>query len=342
MHIFFVMAHYKKSGVVMKFKRFIVFSLLIVALCGVFSFNSVYAESDIYLGGMSVGFNINTRGAYILGVGDVLTKDGLVSPAKKTDVEVGDILLEIDGNEVNSAKDVEKTLKNGKEKVLTIKRDGEELEKKLTPVKDVGGNYRLGLFLRDTVNGIGTITYFKGDTVASLGHPVLDENGELLQIKSGNMCVSCVTGVTMGKRGRPGALHGTLYQKDKISKITKNTEFGVFAKMNDNAEFKKGKKIKVGKAKMGNASIFSTIDGKGVKEYSISIVKADLSEGTNKGLVIKINDETLLKNTGGIVQGMSGSPIVQDGKLVGAVTHVFINDPTRGFGVNIYNMLNNQ
>ena len=325
----------------MKRKRFVVLFLLLLSFLGTFSVYSVSADDCVYLGGMIAGFTLNTRGAYVMGLGDVITKDGLTSPSKKSDLEVGDILLEIDGKEINSALDVEKTVKNGKEKTLTIKRDGEILHKKVTPVKDVGGNYRLGLFLRDAVNGIGTVTYFKGDTMATLGHPVLDDCGQLLEIKSGSICKSCITGVMVGKRGKPGALRGTLYGNDNLAKITKNTEFGVFAKIIEDAKIEKGEKVKVGKAKMGNATIYSTVDDK-VKEYSILIVKADLTDDSNKGLVIKINDDELIKRTGGIVQGMSGSPIVQDGKLVGAVTHVFINDPTRGFGINIYNMINNQ
>lgn len=302
----------------------------------------VSASAEVYLGGMPAGFTIQTRGAYVMGVGEILSDNGLVSPAKDSQIEVGDIILSIDGDEVNSAKDVEKAIEKGGEKLVVLRRNGENVYKTIRPVKDAIGKYRFGLFLRDTINGIGTITYISNNIIASLGHPVLDERNELVEVKSGAICQSCVTGVTLGKRGAPGALHGTLFHNKNVATINKNTVYGVFATI-DNNDFVKGlKKVEIGSAKIGDATIFTTISGDSPREYSISIVKADFNDDTNKGLVIKITDENLLNQTGGIVQGMSGSPIIQGGKLVGAVTHVFINDPTRGFGITIDNMLNNQ
>lgn len=324
-----------------KFKQLflVVFALLTILSGQIFS---VSATTEVYLGGMPAGFTIQTRGAYVMGIGEILSDGGLVSPAKDAEIEVGDILLSIDGDEVNSAKDVEIAIEKGGVKLITIRRNGENIYKNVKPVKDSFGKYRLGLFLRDTINGIGTITYINNNIIASLGHPVLDEGNNLVDVKSGSICQSCVTGITLGKRGVPGALHGTLFHNKNIANIKKNSIYGVFAELGCN-DFVKGlKKVEVGRAKIGTATIFTTISGDKPKEYSISIVKADLDDNSNKGLVIKITDENLLSQTGGIVQGMSGSPIIQDGKLVGAVTHVFINDPTRGFGIAIDNMLNNQ
>lgn len=318
--------------------------LVILAIITIFSGSifSVSASTSVYLGGMPAGFTIQTRGAYVMGIGEILSDNGLVSPAKDAGVEIGDVLLTIDGKEINSAKDVEKAIENGGDKLVGIRREGESFYKTIKPAKDPLGKYRLGLFLRDTINGIGTITYINNNVLASLGHPVLDERNELVEVKNGTICQSCVTGVTLGKRGVPGALHGTLFHTKNIATIIKNSVYGVFATVNNKSFLNGLKKVETGSAKIGNATILTTISGNEPKEYEISIVKADLDDNTNKGLVIKITDEYLLKQTGGIVQGMSGSPIIQDGRLVGAVTHVFINDPTRGFGVSIDNMLNNQ
>ncbi len=323
-------------------KRKFSFVLLIVAVISLFSVNSykVYANNEeFYLGGMPAGFSLFTRGATVVGLCDVITEDGLVSPAKKSNILVGDVILYIDEYEINNAKDIEKSLIIGGVKILTINRNDELIVEKVSVAKDLSGHNKLGVFVRDDVSGIGTITYIKGNKFASLGHPVLDDNGKLLNITGGNLYNCNITGVVKGERGKAGELRGVFLRSNPVAKIEKNAYTGVFGEIN---EFDKSnlKKIEIGQAKMGGAKIYSTINGKTPKEYDISIVKVDENADT-KNFVVKINDENLISLTGGIVQGMSGSPIVQDGKLVGAITHVFINDPTRGFGISIENMINN-
>ena len=323
----------------MKKKCSILLVILAIYSLFIFSLNTVYAfEEKIYLGGMPAGFSLSTRGAKIVGLSDVITEKGLLSPAKEIGLKVGDTILEIDGVNINSATDIENSLVDGMLKTLTIKRRGEVFDDTITPAKDLSGNYKLGIFVRDNVNGIGTITYIKGNRFASLGHPVLDDNSEIVEIIGGDLFNCNITDYIKGERGKPGELRGIFVRKDVIGSIDKNTDCGVFGiyKSTNRSELKS---IETAKAVMGNATIFTTIDGDSAKEYSISIIKVD-NDLEQKNFVIKINDERLLECTGGIVQGMSGSPIVQNGKLVGAVTHVFMNDPTRGFGVSIQNMLN--
>lgn len=325
-------------------KRITKFLLAIFSFVLIFSFNikPTYADTEkIYLGGMPAGFSLQTKGATVVGICDVITKEGLVSPAKESEIKIGDVILSIGEYEINNAQDIEHALNNSKNKNVSLRRDGKIISEKIIPAKDINGNLRLGVFVRDNVNGIGTLTYIKGNRFASLGHPVTDENGEILKITSGELYSCNITGCVKGERGKAGELRGVFLSRNKIATIEKNNSYGVFGIIeNSILENSNLLEVEVGEARMGDAQICSTILGKNPEMYDISIIKTDYNNQT-KNFVIKINDNKLLNATGGIVQGMSGSPILQDGKLVGAVTHVFINDPTRGFGISINNMINN-
>ena len=319
------------------FTAIALFSLSIISSFGVVN---AFADNDyVYLGGMSAGFSVITRGANVIGLTDVLTKEGLISPAKIGGILAGDVIYNIDENEVNTASEIEKSFNDGKRKTVVIKRNGETILKDVTPVKDINGKYRIGIFIKDELNGIGTITYIDKNGFASLGHPITNESGNAVTVYKGDVFSCNITGYIKGERGTPGELRGIILKSDKLGEIVKNDYNGVFGRATG-IETEKLIKIKVGAPKIGNASIYTTIEGFSPKEYSISIIKADNYKNSNKNLVIKITDKELLSSTGGIVQGMSGSPIVQDGKIVGAVTHVFLNDPSRGFGISLSNMLN--
>lgn len=324
-----------------KIKR-LLFALFSV-LCLAFSFgNVVYAEGDdIYLGGMTAGFSLLTRGAYVMGISDVLTGNGVVSPAKNAGITVGDVILSINGQEVNDASDIEKAVTDQSEKMLLVDRCGETLFMGIVPAKDTSGKLRLGIFIRESVNGIGTVTFIKGNRIASLGHHISDRSGAPLAIRGGTLYGCEITGIIKGERGVPGELRGVFVKKDVLACVDKNLYCGVYGKIEDNFDKKSLRKVETGIGKMGDATIYSSINGGEPKEYKISIVKAVGSDSSDKNFVIKVTDKELLELSGGIVQGMSGSPILQNGKLVGAVTHVFINDPTRGFGIAVENMLNN-
>ena len=312
-------------------------------LVGVFSglgFTNV--SNYVYLGGFAAGFSVSTKGAEIIGVCDVLTNNGQASPSNDAVIKAGDIIISISGIETNNAEDVKNAIKDGKEKTVIIERNGEFIEKKVLPALDVNGEYKLGVFIRDKINGIGTITYIKGDKFASLGHPIIRDNGTLLSVKSGEIFDCNITGAIKGVRGRAGELKGVFSGKNVIGSVYKNALTGVYGYVSDTFKPEKLTKIDIGTAVIGDASVYSTVDEDGVKEYKISIVKVDGENRANKNYVVKIKDQYLIEKTGGIVQGMSGSPIVQNGKIVGAITHVFINDPTRGFAVSIKNMLENE
>ncbi len=326
----------------MKKKLLFLICSLFVVCAFILPTKRVNAYSDkIYLGGMPAGFSLEVRGANVVGLTDVITSEGLKSPAKEAGIVVGDVILSINGNEVNNANDIAFNIRDGVKKILEVKRGEDLLNITVTPARDLTRHYKLGVFIRDNVNGIGTISFFKGNTFASLGHPVIDENGNILQAVGGQLYKSDINGYKKGERGAPGELHGMIIRTDKLGNITKNQINGVYGTIDEGAvDFSKLIEIEKGVAEMGKAYIYTTIDGDTPEKYEISIVKIDQNESV-KNYVIKINDKRLLSSTGGIVQGMSGSPIVQNGKLVGAVTHVFINDPTRGFGISIENMLNN-
>ncbi len=314
--------------------------LAIISIFNIKVFTTKASVDEVYLGGMPAGFSIYTRGATVVGLCDVITENGLVSPAKDCEINVGDIILYIDEFEINNALDIEKALKSEGKKFVTINRAGELIVENITPAKDLSGHNKLGVFVRDEVSGIGTITYIKGNKFASLGHPVLSDDGKNLNITGGNLFSCNITGYVKGERGKAGELRGVFLRNNSIAKIEKNLDVGVYGTLDDKFDKTSLRKIEIGNAKMGDAIIYSTIDGSEPKEYSISIIKVD-KELSTKNFVVKITDKQLISETGGIVQGMSGSPIVQDGKLVGAITHVFINDSTRGFGVAIENMLVN-
>lgn len=322
-------------------KRFFICLILIFSVFfSSFGF-TVYADrEELFLGGYAAGFTLTTKGAHVVGLSDVITENGIISPAKAAGVQAGDVIIKIDDLDVNDADEIEKAVKDARSKTICVKRNDEYLFFTVTPVKDICGNVKIGVFVKDDMNGIGTITFIKGNKFGSLGHPVLNDSDKIMEISGGKIFPCEINGLIKGERGTPGELRGTFDIKKTEGTIQKNTTSGVFGTLNENFDKKSLTKISEGIAKVGAAKIYSTITGQTPQEYDICIVKTDDHSDT-KNFVIKITDKDLLNLTGGIVQGMSGSPIVQDGKLVGAVTHVFVNDPARGFGISIKNMLNN-
>lgn len=330
----------------MKFKRKLLLLLLIIAVViSDFSAFYVFADDDfLYLGGIPAGFTVKTEGATVIGLTDVIGENGVFSPAKNGDIRIGDVILSVAGKSVNGVESISNALNdcNGNPVEITLDRDGQKISKFISPRKDTIGNYKLGLFLREDLSGIGTITYFKqnGD-FAALGHPILNDDGKILGVNGGKCYLCSIIGVMKGEKGKAGELKGIFIEDKPIGKICKNVRTGLYGKAEKSYNFKKRTKVSVGKGSVGNASIIACVDGVTPKEYSICIAKSDFNNKDNKNFVIKITDKALLNATNGILQGMSGSPIIQDGKIVGAVTHVFINDPTRGFGIDLAKMLEN-
>ena len=230
---------------------------------------------------------------------------------------------------------------------VVLKRDNKEIETSVTPVySESTQTYEAGMWVRDSSAGIGTITYYKADgtSFAGLGHPVCDvDTGEIVPISSGEVASVNINGVKSGVSGSPGELIGSFISTDAIGEISLNNAYGIFGTMNNKTSLNDAIPMAFKQdISLGKATILTTIDGTSPKEYSIEIEKIDYnSNESSKNMVIHITDEELLSKTGGIVQGMSGSPIIQNGKLIGAVTHVFVNDPTKGYGIFCENMIRN-
>lgn len=300
----------------------------------------------VYLGGEPLGVNIGADGLIITGFQELISNKGVVSPYQESDLTIGDIIVKVNDKRVKTTQELvnEVNKSNGKTLPIVAKRGDNMISTSITPALDsLTHEYRIGVFVKDGIQGIGTLTYVKmGDLrYGALGHSVgsIEPNNE--SMGSINKCR--IYGSKAGVRGKPGELKGVFNPDRTIGTIDKNNKFGIYGTYN--GDIKSLKTIEIGGREtthMGEASIFCTIDEKGVQEFSVELIKTEYqSSEREKGIVIKITDDRLKNITGGIVQGMSGSPIVQDGRLVGAVSHVFINDPTRGYGVYIDWMLQN-
>lgn len=268
------------------------------------------------------------------------------SPGEIAELKAGDKIISINGKNVSSAADVKKAIQGlgGKEIVLTCERGGKEISVKLTPKKSAG-EYKIGLVLKDGAAGIGTITYINPATgeFGGLGHGICDsDTGEVIEFTEGEVTGVVLSGVKKGEEGKPGELAGIL--TDKISGVLySNTECGVFGILDEIPDNITATPMKIAhkdEVHEGDATILSTVKSGAVKEFKIQITDVNKSSTGTKSFKIKVTDPTLIAITGGVVRGMSGSPVIQDGKLVGAVTHVMVASPTEGYGIFIENMLN--
>ncbi|MBM7584565.1 stage IV sporulation protein B [Bacillus pakistanensis] len=305
-------------------------------------------------GGQSIGVKLNSVGVLVVGHHLIETREGKVSPGEKAGIKVGDMITEINGEKIEKLADLGPYVqKAGEERSslnVVLKRDKEEIETTLTPLQDNGDeNYKLGLYIRDTAAGIGTMTFFdpKSKRYGALGHVISDmDTKKPIEVEDGQILNSTVTSIEKGMNGNPGEkLARFSSEKDVIGDITRNSPFGIFGKLNrdlNNGLLDRPMPVALShQVKEGPAQILTVVDGEEVELYDIEIVSTIPQKfPATKGMVIKITDKDLLDKTGGIVQGMSGSPIIQNDKIIGAVTHVFVNDPTSGYGVHIEWMLN--
>ena len=319
------------------------------SFCGL-SFSTIITasaeEKMVYVGGMSAGFTLKSGGAQIVGMCEVITDSGVVSPSLKAGLRTGDRIVKVAGINVETIEELNEIVNksNGKSLTLEIIREQETLTISVQPVKDKTNNrYKIGVLARDSVSGIGTVTYIdrSNKRFGSLGHSVVGENKKTLKISDGVVYKCSIVGVQKGVRGKAGELRGMFLSDKKLGNAEKLCDCGIFGKISDDFSFDGLTCVSATStdAVPGSAYIYSTIDGISPQKYDIEIVKVDKWNKENKNYVIKITDEHLIAETGGIVQGMSGSPIVQNGKLIGAITHVFLNDPTRGYGIDIQTMM---
>ena len=262
--------------------------------------------------------------------------------AKAAGLRAGDVLVKINGKKISCTEDVRQALKQSTGTVhITVKRGDKTEVCTIKPTITADGP-KLGLYLRQGVTGIGTVTWYDPETgeFGALGHGVNSSDGGVLPITGGNAYSAKVIAVKKGVSGKPGQLVGSIQNAEPTGVLRKNTAQGVFGKAQQPWDMPAMEVAEIGQVKTGKATILSTVDGQGVREYSVEILKVyPKARQSGRNLLLRVTDPALLETTGGIVQGMSGSPIIQNGKLVGAVTHVLVNDPTTGYGIFIENML---
>ena len=310
---------------------------------------NVGEEKEVFVGGIPLGFSLNTKGLIVVGDNSVLTQEGNKETQKDKTILPGDILTEINGKEITSVSVVEEELNDFDNEFVDLKvlRKDKTIDIKLKPAKDMeSNNYKLGLWVKNNASGVGTLTFVdQNKNFGALGHPITDyETGSVIPVQDGKIYNCSLVGITKGERGKPGELKCLFLQgKNSKGSVSKNTNSGVFGDIKDSTNIvDENKKAIVGNrinVKPGKAYIVSSVSGVR-EEYEIEIIKANnQKQKSDKSIIFRVKDKRLLSMTGGIVQGMSGSPILQDGKIIGAVTHVFLNDSTKGYGIYIDWML---
>lgn len=302
---------------------------------------NVYAYSDkLIIGGDNIGILVKTKGVLVVGMyeinGEYINKD--------SKIEAGDYITKINNNKIESINDFTSEINKDDDKAkidIEYNRNGKSYQGSLNLVES-NGEYKTGLYVKDSINGIGTLTFIDPKTkkFGALGHEITDKNTEsILNVENGTIYYSYITGITKSSNGNPGEKKATYDENIKYGVVEENTKSGIFGyytkEINEDNIYDVASKDDI---KVGNAKIRTVLDGEKIEEYNIEIEKINLNDKT-KNIVFKITDEKLLSKTGGIIQGMSGSPIIQDNKIIGAVTHVIVNDCTKGYGIFITNML---
>lgn len=299
--------------------------------------------------GEPIGIYVSTKGLLVLDTAEIEGKNGMTYSPGANLLKSGDYIIKWNGHSVPTIQELDEQIqKNGKKKAsVLVRRGGEQIEVAIRPVLVGSREYKIGVWVREDTQGIGTLTYITEDgAFGTLGHGITDaDTGSLLDLKGGELYSTKILDITKGTSGEPGELQGyiNMVATNEIGVIRKNTYFGVFGDIQENkredyADTFMPVAMKQD-IKQGRAWIYSNLDGAGPKKYEIEIQEIDINSSDNKSMVIKITDKNLLSLTGGIVQGMSGSPIIQNDKVIGAVTHVLVDDPARGYGVFIENML---
>ena len=288
-------------------------------------------------GGGAVGIRMTTDGVVVAGISEVETSSGKRSPAADAGLKKGDVITRLGGSEIATAQDFKAALSalDGSKTTVTFERGGKQKQLNITPAQGTDGAWKLGLWLRDGISGVGTLTFYDPATgvYGALGHCISGDDGEALPLGDGGIYGAEIVGIVQGTVGAPGQLDGKTDAAAFLGDIRINCGCGIFG----TADFD-GETMETGEFETGPATIRCTLEGSQTREYGIEIKKVySSSEGTT--VMLTVTDPELIALTGGIVQGMSGSPIIQNGRLVGAVTHVFVNDPTSGYGVSIEDML---
>jgi len=300
---------------------------------------AAYAQT-LVAGGQVVGIQIKTDGVMVAGVAPVETAEGSRSPAGDAGLRRGDFIMEIDGRAVDGAGDLISAVGRlaGKGATLTVLRQGQTLSVTVQPALSREDQWMLGMWLRDGISGIGTVTFYDPATglFGALGHSISDfDTGVVVPLGKGSISEAEIVGVTPGSPGAPGELNGCADMGRVLGSVDANTGHGIFGHSDTPLP---GRPLETGQVAAGPASILATVDGRTVRQYAVEINRL-YRDSDGQHLMLTVTDPELLGRTGGIVQGMSGSPILQNGKLVAAVTHVFVNQPDKGYGISIQDML---
>lgn len=308
-------------------------ALIMLFLLVILPFN-IYAYSDyIYAGGETVGIRVNSNGVLVVGTYSLDKKN-------KINLQVGDVINTINNKSISSSTDFIDSIKGKSVVSVGYIRGNKEYKTDLNIVLE-NGVYKSGLYVKDSITGIGTLTYIDPQTrlFGALGHEIIEKTtGKLFNSNSGSIFESTITGITVSSRGIPGSKNARYYSDSVLGSVFENTNKGIFGNYTGKIANKKLYKVaSFNEIKTGNAKILTVLDGTKVEEFDITIER--INKGDIKNILFEISDKNLIKKTGGIVQGMSGSPIIQDDKIIGAVTHVIIDNPIKGYGVYIGSML---
>ena len=306
---------------------------------------SIIEKTQVIPIGLVSGIKLYTSGALVVGMSEIKGLDNQkYKPYEGSGIEEGDTIIQIGENEINNANDLINVVNqsNGEELNITYLRNGKKEETSIRPLQTGENEYKLGLWVRDSAAGIGTMTYYEPKTgnFAALGHGISDiDTGELIDVGNGEFITTKVLSIIKGENGTPGKIQGSINDQSQIGTITKNSGFGIYGKITgiSKVNTNSGNLMDVALRKeiqLGKATMLCSLDGKNVEEYEIEIEKIYLNNDyDNKSMLIKVTDERLIEKTGGIIQGMSGSPVIQNGKFIGAVTNVLVSDPTQGYVV---------
>lgn len=326
-------------------------------LFGVFPIKSsevqVMPSMKLWPCGHSIGVSLQTKGVMVVGQAPVIGEDKKKHlPGREAGIEIGDTLLKIDNQEVHTDQEVAEAIhKAGETKneaTLLLRHKGEQVERKVKPILCMEtGRYRIGLYVRDEAAGVGTLTFMDSKTTkfGALGHVINDaDTNQKIEISGGKVIASLIQSIDKGRKGHPGEKIGSFLENSPLQgTIEKNTGTGIYGAMNGeirNPYFSEPIPVAwASEIQEGPAKIYTVLSGEKIEEFEVSIEKIMSLRSDSKNMIIRVTDPRLIQETGGIIQGMSGSPIVQNGKIIGAVTHVFVNDSLRGYGVFIQNML---
>ena len=311
---------------------------------------NVIPNTVVIPGGEAIGLRLYTSGVLVIGMSEIQGEDNNnYMPYKDSGIKEGDMITKIDDETITCTSDLVTKVNesNGNSVKITYVRDGNNYNTEIIPKKTSENDYKLGLWVRDAASGVGTISFYDPKTgdFGALGHGIMDiDTEELINIAKGDIVTSKIISVVKGEKGKPGELQGSIDNGKIIGKVYKNTNFGIYGKLDNlnnlNNNNKEMEVMPRNEVKEGKASILCTLDNNIQEEYEIEIEKTYPStQRSNKNMIIRVTDKRLLDKTGGIVQGMSGSPIIQDGKFVGAVTHVMVNNPEKGYGIFADTML---